>query len=162
MRQRRTAAVYRSRRLQHFPAGYPFRSQRQPCPVCRRYDNTGYTYNDALSTPIYAQLPHRRKPVLPRWYRTLSYRKLKGWQHCQNLGTYNLFRSSLSDECRDKPAWISATNRSALTLFGADRDHFKSTLTKATTPITILATVRNNTSPWAICAWLFRTVKKKY
>lgn len=40
-------------------------------------DNTGYAYDVALGTPIYAQLPHRRKPVLPRWYRTLSYRNSK-------------------------------------------------------------------------------------
>lgn len=38
---------------------------------------TGYTYDVALDTPIYAQLPHRRKPVLPRWYQTLSYRNSK-------------------------------------------------------------------------------------
>ena len=38
---------------------------------------TGYTYDVALDTPIYAQLPHRRKPVLPRWYRALSYRNSK-------------------------------------------------------------------------------------
>ena len=96
---------------------------------------------------LQSPLPHRRKPVLPRWYRTFSYRNSKAdsttntWvpTTCSDLASLT---SARINRLEHRPQ-----NRSALTLFGAEQDHFKSTLTKATTSITILATVRNNTSP---------------
>lgn len=161
LRQRRTAAVYRSRRYSIFQLATHFDpgDSRVRLPPLRQYQihlRRCPRHPDLHSTPPPTKASTSK--MVPNFFVP----KLKSWRHYQNLGTYNLFRSSLSDECRDKPDWTSATNRSALTLFEAERDHFKSALTKVTTPITMLATVRNSTSPWAICAWLFRTAKKKY